>query len=53
MHPGPLLAQARDQQLEYRRSMFGPVDAAGAQVSAQQLLATEHVQLSLVLPADS
>jgi len=41
---GPCLAQPLYQQLEDRRGMLRTVDAAGAQVRAQQLLATEHVQ---------
>lgn len=41
---GPLLAQPLDQQLQYRSCVFGPIDAAGPQVGAQQLLAAKHVQ---------
>ncbi len=37
------------QKLQNSRSVFGPVDAAGAQVSAQQLLAAEHVQRQIAI----
>ena len=43
-HLGPLLAQPLDQQFQNGRAVLGPIDAAGSQVGAQQLLAAEDVQ---------
>ena len=48
-HLRPGLAQPAHQQFQNRRSMPGPIDAAGPQGGAQQLLAAEHVQRKIAV----
>ncbi len=43
-HLGPLLTQSPDQQPQDRGSVFGPVNAAWAEVRAQQLLTAKDIQ---------
>lgn len=48
-HVGPLRSQPPYQQSEDGRCMLHPVDVAGPQVGAQQLLAAEHVPRKLAV----